>query len=144
MPAKPGTRPPNAGQGRRRGSKNRFTADVRQAVAAFAQNNVHRLEEWITAVAKRDPARAAEIFLRALEFYVPKLQRSEVVRAPDPAKPVRHWTTAQLEAELERLDDLERDAHAIDANGSADHTRPSGARRNTPVLAKLPVSAPKS
>lgn len=44
----------------------------------IAQRNVGRFEDWLDAVAAEDPAEAANIFLRAIEYHIPKLARSEV------------------------------------------------------------------
>ena len=60
------------GPGRGRGTPNRATADVRRAVASIAQRNVVAFETWLHQVAESDPARAAELFLRMLEFHIPR------------------------------------------------------------------------
>ena len=44
----------------------------------FAENNVHKLEEWLTRVAEGDPAKAADIYIKVLEYHVPKLARTEL------------------------------------------------------------------
>jgi hypothetical protein len=64
--------------GSRKGKPNRATADVRKAIALIAERNVQKLEEWISRVAVDDPDKAADIFLRMIEYYIPKLQRSEL------------------------------------------------------------------
>jgi len=66
------------GRGRKKGVPNKVTADVRAAIARFAENNVDKLQEWLERVAKKDPARAIEIYARVIEFHVPKLARTEV------------------------------------------------------------------
>lgn len=78
MPAPKGTIPPNAGKGRQKGSPNKVTRDVRQALAQFAEGNVERLQTWLDGIARKDPAKAAEVYLRVLEYHIPKLQRTEV------------------------------------------------------------------
>ena len=71
-------------RGRPKGSPNKSTAAVRDAMALFAEGNVHKLEEWITDVAEgadgrqADPAKAADLFLKAIEYHIPKLARTEV------------------------------------------------------------------
>ncbi len=77
MAAPKGTRPPAAGIGRRKGVPNKVTADVRAAIARFAEGNVESLQDWLERVAKKDPARAADIYLRVLEYHVPRLARTE-------------------------------------------------------------------
>jgi hypothetical protein len=71
-------------RGRPKGSPNRATADVRAAIAAFAEGNAHKLQDWLDRVAegsggnKPDPAKAADLYLRAIEYHIPKLARTEV------------------------------------------------------------------
>ena len=64
--------------GRVKGTPNKVTADVRAAIAAFAEANISKLQTWLDAIAAKDPARAAELLLRALEYQVSKLARTEV------------------------------------------------------------------
>lgn len=76
MPAKPGTRPPNAGKGRPKGVPNKATADVRKAIALIAERNIEAVERWLNEI--DDPARRLELYLRMLEYHIPKLARTEV------------------------------------------------------------------
>lgn len=78
MSAPKGTLPPNAGRGRPPGAANRVTRDVRAALATFAEGNVEKLQDWLDAVAKKDPAKAADLFIRVLEYHMPKLARTEL------------------------------------------------------------------
>jgi hypothetical protein len=71
-------RPPNAGKGRVKGVPNKATADVRTAIAELAQANVSRCQAWLDDIASIDPAKALDLYLRMLEYHVPKLARSEV------------------------------------------------------------------
>jgi hypothetical protein len=66
------------GGGSRKGIPNKATSDVRKAIAAFAESNVGKLQTWLDAIAEKDPARAAHLFVRVLEYHVPKLSRSTV------------------------------------------------------------------
>lgn len=78
--------------GRPKGSPNRATADVRAAIAVFAEGNVHNLAKWIKEVAegsegnRPDPAKAADLYLKAIEYHIPKLARTEVTGDSD--KPI--------------------------------------------------------
>ena len=63
---------------RPKGSLNKTTADVRKAIALLAERNIGSLERWLDRVAEEDPAKASDILLRALEYHIPKLARSEV------------------------------------------------------------------
>ena len=64
--------------GRPKGTPNKATAAVREAIAQFAEQNVGKLQTWLDATAKRNPEKAAELFLRALEFFTPKLARTDL------------------------------------------------------------------
>lgn len=66
------------GPGRPKGATNKTTRDVRRAIALLAEKNVHRVDGWLERVARDDPARACEIFLRAIEYHIPKLTRTEL------------------------------------------------------------------
>ena len=74
------------GPGRPKGLPNKATADARRAIAAFVDENAHRLTEWLDAVASGDPeqdlkpnpAKAFELFQSVVEYHIPKLARTEV------------------------------------------------------------------
>jgi hypothetical protein len=78
----------NNGMGRPKGSPNKATAAVREAIAVFAEGNAHKLQEWLDDIAmgvggnKPDPAKAADLYLRAIEYHIPKLARTEMT-GPD-------------------------------------------------------------
>ena len=61
--------------GRKRGTLNKVTTDVRAAIAATAIAKADEIGKWLDEV--KDPARRLELFLRMLEYHVPKLSRSE-------------------------------------------------------------------
>jgi hypothetical protein len=63
--------------GRRKGSANKATTAVREAIARFAENNVEQLQSWLEKTAEKNPDKAADLFLRALEYHIPKLARTE-------------------------------------------------------------------
>jgi hypothetical protein len=62
--------------GRTKGTPNKATVDVREAIAAFASANVHKMGEWLDAI--EDPAKKMDLYLRAIEYHVPKLGRTEL------------------------------------------------------------------
>ena len=66
------------GGGSRQGKPNKSTQDVREAIALIAQSNVGNFEIWLGQVATEDPGKAAELFLKAIEYHIPKLARSEI------------------------------------------------------------------
>ncbi len=74
----------NAGKGRPKGSPNKATQDVRKAIAAFAEGTAEQFAEWIQTLAygdgdqvKPDPGKAADLWLKAIEYHIPKLGRVE-------------------------------------------------------------------
>jgi hypothetical protein len=70
--------------GRQPGSPNKTTLDVREAIAAFASANVGQMSEWLDAI--EDPAKKMDLYLRAIEYHIPKLGRTELTG--DPKNPV--------------------------------------------------------
>jgi hypothetical protein len=66
------------GGGSRQGKPNKSTQYVREAIALIAQRNVGNFEIWLGQVATEDPGKAAELFLKAIEYHIPKLARSEI------------------------------------------------------------------
>lgn len=62
--------------GRKPGSVNKSNAEVKAALATFTSNNIDQLTEWLNQV--DDPGRRIDLFLKALEYTMPKLARSEV------------------------------------------------------------------
>ena len=90
------------GPGRPKGLPNKTTADARKAIAAFVDNNAHRLTEWLDAVASGDPdgkiapnpAKAFELFQSVVEYHIPKLARTE--HAGDPENPVNLNMTVEF------------------------------------------------
>lgn len=96
-------KPPNAGKGRVKGVPNKVTADVRAAVALFAQGRAHVVGEWVDQTAagirsrgkrgkpgawlvKPDPGKAAQIYFGAIEYHIPKLSRTELSTGSDTLK----------------------------------------------------------
>ncbi len=48
-------------------------------MARFAQDNVEQMSAWLNAI--EDPAKRLDLYLRALEYHVPKLGRVELTGA---------------------------------------------------------------
>lgn len=70
--------PPAAGNGRPKGSLNKSTTAVREAIAKMAEMNAPRFAMWLDEVAQKSPEKACDIYLRAIEYHIPKLARTEV------------------------------------------------------------------
>lgn len=70
------------GKGRKKGTPNKATADVRTIIAKVAEANAPKINGWLARVGKRDPGRAMDLYLRMLEYHIPKLTRTEIVKPP--------------------------------------------------------------
>ena len=73
--------PPNAGKGRPPGSLNKSTSAVREAIARMADENADNFVGWLNQVASTNPEKACDIYLKAIEYHIPKLARTEVTGA---------------------------------------------------------------
>lgn len=69
--------------GRQKGSENRFTSQARAAIAAIADGMAGEFVDWVRQVAVEKPKDAAEIWLKAVEYHIPKLARTELANADD-------------------------------------------------------------
>jgi hypothetical protein len=73
-------------RGRPRGSPNKSTAEVREAVARLVSMNIEDADEWLSMVAygdeelgvKADPGKALDLLAKISEFHLPKLARTEL------------------------------------------------------------------
>jgi hypothetical protein len=77
--------------GRTKGVPNKVTTDVRAAIAQFAQANVGNMTAWLLEV--EDPAKRLDLYLRAIEYHLPKLGRMEHTGADE--GPIQHQFTWQ-------------------------------------------------
>jgi len=92
-------KPPAAGMGRIKGVPNKTTQNVREMIAMVAEENAPKFAEWLQTVAlgdgdkvKPDPGKAADLYLRAIEYHIPKLARTEVSGTNgEPIKQVITW-----------------------------------------------------
>ncbi len=75
MPSKGVTNNPN---GRKAGVPNKATTAAREAIAAFVEGNVDRLNGWLDQIAEKDPKAAFDCFMDVVEYHIPKLARTEV------------------------------------------------------------------
>lgn len=69
--------PPPPGTGRPKGVPNKATTEAREAIAAFVEGNVGRLNGWLEAIAEKNPKDAYECFMSVVEYHIPKLARTE-------------------------------------------------------------------
>lgn len=72
--AKPKGKPRGAS---RRGCPNKTTKELKEALSAFASKHVDKMAEWLEEI--DDPAKRIDLMLRAFEYSIPKLARTEQV-----------------------------------------------------------------
>lgn len=82
-----------SGQGRKKGVPNKATRDVREAIATFASANVDQMGVWLAQI--DDPAKRMDLFLRAIEYHIPKLARTE--QTGEGGGPVKQETTINIQ-----------------------------------------------
>lgn len=75
-------KPPNAGMGRKKGVPNRVGRDLRKTIEKLLQANAPEVQGWFDRVAKKNPARALDLWTRLNEFVLPKLKAIEVSPGP--------------------------------------------------------------
>lgn len=64
--------------GRKPGTPNKVTQDVRQRYKDFVEGNLGNLDRWLERVATSDPDKALDFMLKFSEYFIPKLQRTEL------------------------------------------------------------------
>lgn len=63
--------------GRKKGTPNKVTSDVREAIRKLAQDTFPNFCLWMNRAARRSPEKAAGLWLRMIEYHIPKLTRTE-------------------------------------------------------------------
>ncbi len=70
----------------------RATANAREAIARFVDNNAGKLQEWLDEIKQTHGAMAAyRCFMDVVEYHVPKLARHEVTGEDGPVELVVRW-----------------------------------------------------
>ena len=68
----------NRGKGRPKCVPNKSTGIVREVIARMADENAENFVMWMNQVAQKSPDKACDIYLKAIEYHIPKLARTEV------------------------------------------------------------------
>ncbi len=64
--------------GRKKGSKNKATKEIREAYQKLTEDNLDNMNRWLMQVSHDDPAKAMELMLKLSEYIIPKLARQEI------------------------------------------------------------------
>jgi hypothetical protein len=72
--------------GRKPGSKNKATEEIRQAYIDLVHGNLENITLWLQQVAADDPAKAMDFMLRISPFVIPKLNQTDITSNGEPFK----------------------------------------------------------
>lgn len=64
--------------GRKKGTPNKATKQIREAYQKLTEDNLENMTIWLSQIASEDPAKAMDMMLRLSEYIIPKLARQEV------------------------------------------------------------------
>ena len=65
--------------GRKPGTLNKNTKQIREAYQKLTEDNLDNMTLWLHQIAADDPAKAMDLMLRLSEYIIPKLARQELV-----------------------------------------------------------------
>ena len=72
--------------GRKKGTPNKLTNELREAFTELLGSNIGRVQELFDKVAENNPQKALELLLKLSEFAIPKLRAIEVNNESEEAK----------------------------------------------------------
>lgn len=64
--------------GRKKGTQNKYTKQIKEAFGMLLENNLDNLSTWLAQVAADDPKAALDIMMRMSERFVPKLRHTDI------------------------------------------------------------------
>ncbi len=64
-----------------RTTPNKSTKIMKEAFAMLVENNLPKMDTWLSQIASEDPAKAMDLIIKLSERFVPALARTEVTGA---------------------------------------------------------------
>ena len=93
--------------GKKPGTKNKTTKEIREAYQKLTEENLTNMTLWLGQIAADDPAKAMDLMLRLSEYIIPKLARQELVGndGEDLFKNVKFNFGPDINDEQDRIDE---------------------------------------
>ena len=66
------------GKGRPKGTTNKTTAEIKEIITRVVGNQLELLESDLTKIRKQSPARAAEIYMKMVDYVLPKQTKIDI------------------------------------------------------------------
>ncbi len=70
--------PRHARAGRKAGTPNKINHDLKEAIGNIVISNIENFQSWFIDIAQNDPAKAANLYLKLCEFFLPKADKKDV------------------------------------------------------------------
>lgn len=97
--------------GRKKGVPNKITMRSREAIVGMLERNAEMLEGWAREIYDQDgPSAAMDVYLKFVEFHIPKLTRQTV--AGDPEAPIEKNINVSF-VDAVRFDDNDSDTSQV-------------------------------
>ena len=84
--------------GRKKGTPNKETKDIREAFQLLVENNLDNLELWINQLAEKNPEKAINTILKLSDYILPKLNKTEIIE--NKKDEFEDMTDEEIEAEI--------------------------------------------
>ena len=65
--------------GRIKGTPNKSTAEIKEIITRVVGNQLDMLEDDLKKIRKESPARAAEIYMKMVDYVLPKQSKTELI-----------------------------------------------------------------
>ena len=87
--------------GRPKGTPNKATVKAREAISAFVEGNVDRLNGWLDQIAEKDPQKAFDSLMSVVEYHIPKLARTDTTITGADGGAVKHEVVVRFANETD-------------------------------------------